>query len=46
VKGDVVLDQIQIALQALLGTGLLYGGFLAFSNWHLSGSDSSEQNHG
>ena len=45
-KGGIVLEQIQIALQAVLGTGLLYGGFLTFSNWHLSDGDSAEQNHG
>jgi hypothetical protein len=39
-----VLDAIHVIIQGLLGTGLLYGGYATFTNWHLSDGEPSVQN--
>jgi hypothetical protein len=41
-----VLDAIHVIIQGILGTGLLYGGYTTFANWHLSDGGSSVQNDG
>jgi hypothetical protein len=40
-----MLEHIQMAVQTILGLGLLYGSLVTFRNWHLC-RDSSRQNHG
>jgi hypothetical protein len=39
-----LLDAIHVIIQGLLGTGLLYGGYATFTNWHLSDGGPSVQN--
>jgi len=39
-----VLDAIQVIIQAILGTGLVYGSYATFTNWHLSDGGRSVQN--
>jgi hypothetical protein len=41
-----VLDATHVIVQGMLGTGLLYGGYTTFANWHLSDGGSSVQNDG